>query len=114
MPRAPQEGAPVDAGTPVDATLARTQPPAPSRAVAADAAAHSIVVITFHTHTDAIACQAACKAAGVEGRLVTIPRDLSAGCGYAWRCALDQRAESERVLADAGIEVEELHVIARR
>jgi len=52
------------------------------------------LVITFHTTTDAMAMEAACKAAKADGRLIPVPRSISAGCGLAW-CA---RPESEAAL----------------
>ena len=44
------------------------------------------LVITFHTTTDAMAMEQACKAAGADGRIIPVPRAISAGCGLAW-CA---------------------------
>ncbi|WP_371363724.1 hypothetical protein SRRS_46080 [Sporomusa rhizae] len=42
------------------------------------------LVITFPTTTAAMAMEAACEAK--HGRLIPIPREISAGCGLAW-CA---------------------------
>lgn len=39
-------------------------------------------VVTFHTTTDAMAMEKACKEAGAPGRLIPVPREISAGCGY--------------------------------
>jgi len=44
------------------------------------------LVITFHTTTDAMAMESACKAAGADGRLIPVPPSIDAGCGLAW-CA---------------------------
>ncbi|MGF3065948.1 DUF3343 domain-containing protein [Facklamia sp. P12945] len=41
--------------------------------------------LTFDSTTDAIAAEAQFKAANIKGRLVMIPRELSAGCGMSWR-----------------------------
>lgn len=43
------------------------------------------VVVTFHTTTSALALQKAAARCGLRGRLAPIPRQLSAGCGLAWR-----------------------------
>lgn len=53
-------------------------------------------IVTFHTNTEAMKCGDACKRHGIAGRLVSIPRDISAGCGYAWRT---EAAELDRFLA---------------
>ena len=52
------------------------------------------LVITFYTTTDAMAMEQACKESGADGRIIPVPRAISAGCGLAW-CA---KVESERDL----------------
>lgn len=42
------------------------------------------LVWTFHTTAEAMRMEALCKKAGVPGRLIPVPRQLSAGCGMAW------------------------------
>ena len=58
------------------------------------------LVITFHTTTDAMAMESACKAAGAQGRLIPVPRSISAGCGLAW-CANPESESSIRELMNA-------------
>lgn len=43
-----------------------------------------MIVITFHTTADAFGFEKACKTEGIEGGLTTVPRSISAGCGYCW------------------------------
>ncbi|MFR5601700.1 MAG: DUF3343 domain-containing protein [Lachnospiraceae bacterium] len=57
------------------------------------------LVITFHTTAEAIAMEAACKAEAVSGRLIPVPRIISAGCGLAWS---SPAADAEAVLAFMG------------
>ena len=52
------------------------------------------LVITFYTTTDAMAMEQVCKEAGADGRIIPVPRMISAGCGLAW-CA---KIESEKNL----------------
>ena len=52
------------------------------------------LVITFHTTTEAMAMESACKREHADGRLIPVPRVISAGCGLAW-CA---EPESEAAL----------------
>ena len=42
------------------------------------------LIITFHTTADAIALEKACRETGRPGRMIPVPRELSAGCGLAW------------------------------
>ncbi len=37
------------------------------------------LIITFHTTSDAIAFEKACKETGRSGRMIPVPRELSAG-----------------------------------
>ena len=41
-------------------------------------------VVAFHTTAEAMKFEKACKREKVKGRLITIPREISAGCGFAW------------------------------
>lgn len=54
------------------------------------------LVITFRTTTDAMAMEKVCKEAGADGRLIPVPKSISAGCGLAW-CA---KLESEEALRE--------------
>ena len=67
------------------------------------------LIVTFHTTADAMAMEKACKDAGAPGRLIPVPRAISAGCGLSWCAALEDREEIRSVMKAAGIEGEELH-----
>lgn len=41
-------------------------------------------VVTFHTTTAAIAMEQQCAQQNVAGRLIPVPREITAGCGMAW------------------------------
>ncbi len=47
----------------------------------------SKLYVTFFTTAEAMATELACKAHALEGKLVPVPRVLSAGCGIAWECS---------------------------
>lgn len=42
-------------------------------------------IMTFHSTTEAMQFEQAAKEAGFGGRLIPVPRELTAGCGLAWR-----------------------------
>lgn len=67
------------------------------------------LVITFHTTSDAMAMEKMCKANGAPGRIIPVPREISAGCGLAWCAALDERDVIASVMKQAGIEEEAMH-----
>ena len=67
------------------------------------------LVVTFHTTTDAMAMEKACKEAGAPGRLIPVPRAISAGCGLSWCADLTDREQILDVMNEVGIEQEDVH-----
>lgn len=50
-------------------------------------------IITFDTTTDAIAAEDAYAENGIPGRLIPLPREISASCGLSWRMTQDEYQE---------------------
>lgn len=69
------------------------------------------LVITFHTTTDAMAMEKACKQAGAPGRLIPVPREISAGCGLSWCAGLDDREAIREVMEAVGIREQDIHEV---
>ena len=46
-------------------------------------------VITFETTTQAIGMESACKKNQIAGRLIPVPKEITAGCGMAWMTPLE-------------------------
>jgi len=68
------------------------------------------LIVTFHTTTSAMAMESACKSAGADGRLIPVPRSISAGCGLAW-CAKPESEAALRVLMETqNLRFEEIHL----
>lgn len=67
------------------------------------------LVITFHTTADAMAMEKVCKQVSVAGRLIPVPREISAGCGLAWCSRLEQRQELLELMKQQGICQEDIH-----
>ena len=49
------------------------------------------VILTFPTTTAAIAMEKACMNCGAPGRLIPVPREITAGCGMAWAAAPEEK-----------------------
>ncbi|MGY3748889.1 DUF3343 domain-containing protein [Vagococcus acidifermentans] len=45
----------------------------------------AVLLVTFDTEHEALSFANVCKRRRIDGRLIPIPRNLSAGCGMAWR-----------------------------
>lgn len=67
------------------------------------------LIITFHTTTAAMAMETACKAHDVAGRLIPVPRAITAGCGLSWCADLEDKQRIEEVLQFVGIERDAIH-----
>ena len=50
------------------------------------------LVITFHTTAAAIAMEKICRAKGLPGRLIPVPRELTADCCISWGAEFQDRA----------------------
>ncbi len=70
------------------------------------AATPTYIFVTFHATIEAFALKEACEAAGIEGRLRTIPRSLSAGCGLAWASPIEHAPQLHALLADSAAHIE--------
>ena len=46
-------------------------------------------VITFETTTQAIGMESASKKHQIAGRLIPVPKEITAGCGMAWMTPLE-------------------------
>lgn len=57
------------------------------------------LLVTFYTTAGVMAMERACGESGLPGRIVPVPRSITADCGLAWRCELALRKQVE-ALAD--------------
>ena len=62
------------------------------------------LVVAFHTTSAAIAAEALCRRLGLEGKLISVPRQVTSDCGIAWSAPPELRETLEIRLAEAGVE----------
>ena len=67
------------------------------------------LVVTFHTTADAMAMEKACKEQNVPGRIIPVPRAISAGCGLSWCADLEDIEQIVSMMKETGIEEEAMH-----
>lgn len=68
-------------------------------------------VVTFRTTTGAMAMERACKAAGVPGRLIPVPRTITAGCGMCWATPPEAREAVEELVMKQHLDVDGIYAI---
>jgi len=56
------------------------------------------LLITFHTTAAAMATEKYCKEHELPGRLIPVPRAITADCGMAWRCEPELRPSLKDLL----------------
>ena len=66
------------------------------------------LIISFNKTTDAMAFEECCLKNKIAGRLIPLPKVISAGCGLAWKCEVDKKAEMEQALSSLGITCEKM------
>ncbi|MBR0039726.1 MAG: DUF3343 domain-containing protein [Lachnospiraceae bacterium] len=69
------------------------------------------LVISFKKTVDAMAFEEHCLKNNVSGRLIPLPKEISAGCGLAWKCEVSQADEIKKVLAELNIESDKISEI---
>ena len=69
------------------------------------------LVITFATTTQAMAMEKFCHAQGLPGRLIPVPREITAGCGLSWKADPADRDALEAALTRNDMKWQEMHII---
>ena len=67
------------------------------------------LILTFPTTTAAMAMETLCAKESLPGRLIPVPREITAGCGLAWKAEADQEEAVTAALEAAGIAYSGVH-----
>ena len=70
-------------------------------------------VVTFATTTGAMAMEQACRSAGLPGRLIPVPRSITAGCGMCWSAPPSARADLEALVIREKLDVGGRYAVLR-
>ena len=68
-------------------------------------------VITFSTTTDAMGMEQFCGRNGLPGRLIPVPREISADCGLAWKAPVEAQEQLLSAMTDAVMHWQETRVL---
>lgn len=61
------------------------------------------LLLTFRQTVQAMACENYCREHALPGRLIPVPREITAGCGLCWKAPPEAEETLCRALADAGL-----------
>lgn len=68
-------------------------------------------VVTFRTTAGAMAMERTCKASGVAGRLIPVPRSITAGCGMCWAAPMEVREAVENLVMEQHLDVDGIYTV---
>ena len=69
------------------------------------------LIITFATTTQAMAMEKFCAEQGLPGRIIPVPREITAGCGLSWKADPSQKDQLEEALKGSDMKWQEMHII---
>ena len=69
------------------------------------------LIITFATTTQAMAMESFCTREQLPGRLIPVPREITAGCGLSWKALPEEKELLLTALGKAGMKWEACHII---
>ncbi len=67
------------------------------------------VIITFKNTTTAMAMEKFCKEHDLNGRIIPVPRTITAGCGLAWSADPHEREELEARMKEFHISYDDIY-----
>ena len=69
------------------------------------------LIITFSTTTQAMAMEKFCTRQNLPGRLIPVPREITAGCGLSWKARPEEKDLLISALTEAGMKWVECHIL---
>lgn len=69
------------------------------------------LIVTFSTTTDAMGMEQLCARLQLPGRLIPVPREISAGCGLAWKAPTEAETALTEAMTQAGLHWQETRVL---
>ena len=69
------------------------------------------LVVTFKTTTQAMAAEKFCQQNGLPGRIIPVPREITAGCGLSWKAAPEDREALETAFNQANMGWDGMYIV---
>ena len=69
------------------------------------------LIITFATTTQAMAMESFCARENLPGRLIPVPREITAGCGLSWKALPEDKALLLGALEKAEMKWTQCHIL---
>ena len=69
------------------------------------------LIITFATTTQAMAMEKFCTQQNLPGRLIPVPREITAGCGLSWKALPEQKDILLNAMTAGNLKWAECHIL---
>lgn len=69
------------------------------------------LIITFNTTTDVLRSEKVFKENNILGKIISIPSEISAGCGLTWESEIKLKEELIKILKENDIEYDNIYEI---
>ena len=69
------------------------------------------LILTFATTTQAMAVEKFCAQQNLPGRLIPVPREITAGCGLSWKALPEEMEPLISALEKAEMKWDQCHVL---
>lgn len=71
------------------------------------------IIVSFSSMADALKLEKYCKIEKIKGRLIPIPREISAGCGMSWASEIELKEEISMIIEKYKIEYENYYELLK-
>lgn len=69
------------------------------------------LLVTFSTTAQAMQMERFCMEQGIPGRLIPVPRKITAGCGLSWKTEPSQRESLQAAMRRGALPWEAMYVL---
>ena len=69
------------------------------------------LIITFATTTQAMAMESFCARENLPGRLIPVPRQITAGCGLSWKALPQEQELLLSAMEKGGLKWAQCHIL---
>lgn len=69
------------------------------------------LIITFNTTTDVLMSEKVFKENNIFGKIISIPSEISAGCGLTWESKIELKEELIKILKENAIQYDNIYEI---
>lgn len=71
------------------------------------------IIISFHSISEVLKFEKECKKFKIKGRVIPIPREISAGCGMAWCSEIEMEDKINELIKDSKIELDKIYKLLK-